>query len=141
MNEAREASEKETRERALQQGARAVSEAMVPTTRADARKGAGGDAAAAAMEDDETSGDERGVEAGSTRRGEKRAEPSTAGGEESEASRASESETDEDEGARGGDAKGNEAKQIGGRRAKGKQREMKIKGRGKRRDEKKSMMN
>ena len=93
------------------------------------------------MEDDETSGDERGVEAGSTRRGEKRAEPSTAGGEESEVSMASESETDEDEGARGGDAKGNEAKQIGSRRAKGKQREMKIKGRGKRRDEKKSMMN
>ena len=90
-----EAGEKETREQALQEGAREVSEAMVPTTRAEARKGAGGDAAAAAMEDDETSGDERGVEAGSTRRGEKRAEPSTAGGKESEVSMASESETDE----------------------------------------------
>ena len=40
MNEASEASEKETREQALQQGARAVSEAMVPTSRAEARKGA-----------------------------------------------------------------------------------------------------
>jgi hypothetical protein len=109
MNEAREASKKETRERALQQGARAVSEAMVPTTRVEARKDASGDAAAEAMEDDEMSRDEGGVEAGSTRWAEIRAEPSTARGEESETSMTSGSEMSEDEGASGGDVSGSEA--------------------------------